>query len=128
MGKRGSEKLLKAWKARGLTEESVKEIAAALDKSPARIEGVTVSGGENPTGMQLSLAYDGEDGPRCGNDIQFWLQWLLKHGGGGVINPPRIIINGIPWPDVVKVQLYFGQVDPAAGGSLPGALGAGVAR
>jgi hypothetical protein len=126
-GKRGSEKLLKAWKTRALTEESIKEIAAALDKSPARVEGVSIAGGENPTGVQLSLAYEGDDGPWCGNDIQFWLQWLLKHGGGGVIKPPRIIINGTPWPEIIRVQLDFGQgVNPANAGNVSGALGAGV--
>lgn len=124
--KRGSEKLMRAWKSRALTEESVREIAAALEKSPARVEGISITGGENPTGVQLSLAYEGDDGPWCGNDIQFWLQWLLKHGGGGgVINPPKIIINGIPWPEIIRLELDFGQgvkTAPAAG-NVGGALG-----
>jgi hypothetical protein len=106
--KRGSEKLMAAWKARSLTEESVKEIAAALDKSPAKVEGVSVVGGASPTGVRLSLRYDGDDGPWCGNDILFWLKWHINHGG--VVRPPKIIINGIPWPDLVRMELDFGQV------------------
>ena len=109
---RGSEKLLAAWHGRVLTEESVKEIAAALDKSPAIVERAAVVGGANATGMQLSLSYEGDDVPRCGNDITFWLQWLKKHGYGGPPPKPRVIINGIPWPDVVKLELIFGS-DPS---------------
>jgi hypothetical protein len=109
--KRGSEKLLRAWKERTLTEESVKEIAGHLEKSRGQVEGIIIVGGANATGVQLSLAYTGDDGPWCGNDIQFWLQWLLKHGGGGVIHPPKIIINGIPWPEIVRLELNFGQVE-----------------
>ena len=106
---RGSEKLLAAWHGRGLTEDSVKEIAGALDKSPATIERAVVLGGANATGMQLSLSYEGDDVPRCGNDISFWLQWLKKHGYGGPPPRPRVIINGIPWPEVVKLELTFGS-------------------
>lgn len=127
--KRGSEKLMKAWKTRTLTEESVREIASALDKSPAKVESFSIVGGENATGVRLSLRYDGDDGPWCGNDIQFWLQWLLKHGGHvPVIKPPRIIINGIPWPDVVRMELDFGQVETNAPTINPstGVLGGGV--
>lgn len=109
---RGSEKLLRAWKTRVLNDDSVREIANALEKSPAKLEGCEIIGGENPTGLRLSLRYDGDDGPWCGNDIQFWIQWLLKHGGHGpVIVPPKIIINGIPWPEVVHMELNFGQVE-----------------
>lgn len=113
--KRGSEKLMKAWKSRVLTEESFREIADAIDKSPAKLAGFNIVGGDNPTGVQLSLRYDGDDGPWCGNDILFWLQWLQKHGGGGgVINPPHIIINGTPWPEVITMTLDFGQVGSPA--------------
>jgi hypothetical protein len=126
--KRGSEKLMAAWKARTLTDESVKEIAAALEKSPAKVEGAVVTGGASPTGLRLSLRYDGDDGPWCGNDIFFWLKWHLTHGGG-VIRPPRILINGITWPDLVRVDLDFGQVEGSV--SAPGEiaqLGAGGIR
>jgi len=121
-GKRGSEKVMAAWKARMLTEASVKEIAAAFDKSPATIEGATFVGGEHATGLRLSLSYEGDDGPWCGNDILFWLKWHLGHGG--TPRPPRIIINGIPFPDLVKMELDFGQVEehvPSIEG-LPGEL------
>ena len=110
--KRGSEKLMAAWKTRELTEESIREIAEALEKSPARVEGAKIVGGASPTGVQLSLRYEGDDGPSCGNDIQFWLKWHLQHGGA--VKPPRIIINGIPFPDLIRMELDFGNVAPVA--------------
>jgi hypothetical protein len=114
-----------AWKARALTEESVREISDALAKSRAKVESAMVTGGESPTGMRVSLRYDGDDGPWCGNDILFWLKWHLGHGG--VVRPPRIIINGIPWPDLVRMELDFGQVEETVlqGHALSGELGAG---
>jgi hypothetical protein len=125
---RGSEKLMAAWKARALTEESVKEIADALDKSPAKVEGADVTGGGTPTGVRLSLRYDGDDGPWCGNDILFWLKWHFKHGGNVV--SPTIFINGRPWPDLVKLDLTFGHGEEAGPSvdDLPGRLGAGTIR
>lgn len=119
----GSEKLMAAWKARVLTEESVREIADALEKSPAKLLGANVVGGGNPTGVQLSLRYDGDDGGRCGNDILFWFNWHRSHGG--VVRPPRIIINGTPWPDLVRMELDFGHVEENLSSRLDrGALGA----
>ena len=116
---RGSEKLLAAWKTRALTEEAVHEIAEALDKSPAKVEGASVIGGAEATGVRLSLAYEGDDGPWCGNDILFWLTWHRKYGG--VVKPPRIIINGTPFPDLVRVELDFGRVEnPEFQQELPG--------
>lgn len=108
---RGSAKLLDAWRTRTLSESSLSEIAKALDASPATVERAHVSGGETPTGVQLSLRYEGDDVPFCGNDLQFWLDWLRKHGGKP--RPPRIIIDGIPFPDLVHVDLEFGS--PSAG-------------
>jgi len=106
---------MKAWKSRVLTEDAFREITEALEKSPATLEAFNIVGGENPTGVQLSLRYDGEDGPWCGNDILFWLKWHLQHGSlGGVIKPPRIIINGTPWPEAVTMALDFGRVSQAA--------------
>jgi hypothetical protein len=126
--KRGSEKLMRAWKERRLSDESVREIAEALDRSPATVEGVEVFGGENATGVRLSLSYTGDDGPWCGNDILFWLQWLRKHGSsGGVIQTPHILINGITWPEIVQLELSFGNVEnTATRSSLPG-VATGVA-
>ena len=119
--KRGSEKLLDAWKSRVLTEDSVHEIADALDQSQAKVERAAVVGGADATGVRLSLRYDGDDLPWCGNDILFWLKWHRVHGG--VPRPPRIIIDGIPFPDLLRMDLDFGQVeaglpglDAAAGG------------
>lgn len=106
--KRGSEKLMAAWQARALTEKSIREIADALDKSPAKVVSASFAGGEHSTGVRLSLRYDGDDGPWCGNDILFWLRWHRTYGG--VLRPPRIIINGIPWPDLVRMELDFGYV------------------
>ncbi|MET3119200.1 hypothetical protein AAKU64_003439 [Undibacterium sp. GrIS 1.8] len=105
---RGSEKLLSAWKNRSLTEESVREIAKNMDQSPAHVIGAKVVGGNNATGVQLSLAYYGDDVPTCGNDILLWLKWHRVHGGD--VHPPKIIIDGIPFPDVLRMQLDFGDV------------------
>jgi hypothetical protein len=110
---RGSDKLKAAWKARVLSEESMREISEALDKSPAKVESVNVIGGATPTGIQLTLSYDGDDGPWCGNDIAFWLRWHRLNGG--VVHPPKIIVNGTPYPDLVKVQLGFGDVGQVTG-------------
>ena len=125
---RGSDKVMAAWKARALTEASVREIATAFEKSPATIEGAAVAGGEHATGLRLSLRYEGDDGPWCGNDILFWLKWHLGHGG--VARPPRIIINGIPFPDLVRMELDFGHVSEQLPSiqDVPGALGAGGIR
>lgn len=107
--KRGSEKVLAAWKARALSEESVKEIVSAFEKSSAVVERANVSGGSSATGLRVSLSYSGDDVPQCGNDMAFWLAWLKRHGGAP--RPPRIIINGIPFPEVIKMELDFGHVD-----------------
>lgn len=107
---RGSEKLLSAWKNRTLTEDSIREIARALDESPAQVLAARVVGGSNATGVQLSLAYEGDDVPRCGNDLLFWFKWHRIHGGE--VRPPRIIIDGTPFPDLVRMELNFGDVTP----------------
>ena len=112
---RGSERILAAWKARALTDESVQEIAKAFAGSPAKVTGAVVDGGGAPTGLSLSLTYEGDDVPRCGNDILFWLQWHRTFGG--VVKPPRIIINGTPFPDLVRLELDFGHTtNPVSGG------------
>ena len=105
---RGSEKLMAAWKARTLTEDAVREIAAQFDKSPAKVQSADVVGGAAATGVRVSVSYEGDDTPWCGNDILFWLKWHRTHGGNPP--PPRIIINGTPYPEFVHVQLDFGHV------------------
>ena len=106
---RGSDKLRAAWRARALSEDAVNEIAKAIDNSPAIVEGVEMHGGGEPSGMSLTLRYDGDDVPQCGNDILFWLRWHLTHGGA--VKPPKIIINGIPYPELLRMRLDFGTVD-----------------
>lgn len=116
---RGSEKLMSAWRHRVLSEDAVQEIAKSLDESAAHVLGVSVVGGQHATGVQLTLAYEGDDIPRCGNDLTFWLKWHLKHGGE--VKPPRIIIDGIPWPEIVKMVIDYGDTSPTQP-SLPGGL------
>ena len=36
------------------------------------------------------------------------LKWHRVHGGE--VKPPRILIDGTPWPDLVRMQLDFGHV------------------
>jgi hypothetical protein len=92
-----------------LTEESVQEIAQGLDMSSGKIDGAAVFGGANAIGMRVSLSYSGDEVPMCGNDMQFWLAWLRRHGTT-VVKPPRVIIDGTPFPDFLKIELDFGQV------------------
>lgn len=119
--KRGSEKLLQAWQARALTEASVREIAAGLDATRGTVVSAQITGGERATGMTVGLTYDGDDVPYCGNDIQAWLKWH-RHHGGGPISAPRILIKGIPVPDVLHLELDFGQVGPQRVDAELGAL------
>jgi hypothetical protein len=111
---RGSERILGAWKARALTEEAVQEIAKAFEASPAKVTGASVDGGAAPTRLSVSLTYEGDDVPRCGNDILFWLKWHRTFGGE--VKPPRIIINGTPFPDLVRLELDFGHSTNPSGG------------
>ena len=101
---RGSEKIMAAWSARELSEDGVAEIARQFDESPARVVGAQA----RSTGVRVSLAYEGDDVPICGNDITFWLRWHVKYGG--VVKPPKVIINGTPYPDLIRLDLDFGDV------------------
>ena len=124
---RGSSKLMAAWKARTLTQESYREIASAFEKSRGKVESAAVFGGENPSGVRLTVRYDGDDVPYCGNDILFWLKWHMSHGG--TPRPPHIIINGIPIPDLAMLQVDFGIVNETVNVNLPGGvngIGAGL--
>lgn len=109
---RGSEKLKAAWQSRVLTDEAFREITTELEKSKATIEKVNVIGGDKATGVQVLLTYSGDDVPYCGNDLAFWLRWRLKYGS--TVKPPKIIINGTPWPDLIRMQLDFGHVADAS--------------
>src|ERR1041385_3844937 len=75
---RGSSKLMAAWKARAVSEEAFREIAASFEKSMGRIERAEVVGGESASGVSLTVSYSGDDVPTCGNDILFWLKWHRK--------------------------------------------------
>lgn len=95
---RGSTRLLEAWETRSrhvVTDTDIKEIAAHLDESPAKVGHVVISGGDQPSGLGLALHYDGDDGPQCGNDLQ-WLIALLRKLGGIDWQPPVVIKNGQP--------------------------------
>lgn len=109
---RGSSRLREAWKNRTLTEESVESIAVALEQSQATIDKVSFTGGDAPTSMTLALSYEGDDVPICGNDLLFWQKWHHRFGNGTWV-PPKVIINGIINPDVLKMVLTFGEA-PAA--------------
>ncbi len=122
---RGSDKLMQAWKARALSDAAVKDIADALDQSGAIVEGALVSGGgAAATGLRVQLRYEGEDTPRCGNDILFWLQWHRRFGGQP--RPPKVIIRGTPFPDLVRMELEFGRFEPLA--DQPGLAAADLVR
>jgi hypothetical protein len=114
--RRGSEKIRGAWENRGLTEEGIREIEENFEKSSGTVEQAHLVGGDTPTGLLLSVSYSEDDVPRCGNDLSFWLYWHRKYGG--VVRRPKIIINGTPWPDVVRVQLGFGNVEVAGAGRV----------
>jgi hypothetical protein len=96
---RSSEPRIAAWHAPALTEESATEAAAALEASPATVLVDHVIGGANPTGITLSLAYDGDDVPLCENDILFLLRWYASH---------------TPLPEIVREELDFEHVGPPA--------------
>lgn len=101
-----------------------------FEKSPAVVEGAAVSGGANATGVRLSLRYEGDDTPWCGNDILFWLRWHRRFGGNP--RPPKVIIKGTPFPDLVRMELDFGQYEsirevPSVAAGLDEDLGRGLA-
>jgi hypothetical protein len=101
-----------SWNTRLLTDESLSEIADALHASPAMVLSGHVVGGDHPTGVMLSLAYEGNDVTACGKDILFWMRWHAAHGNGGALRAPRIIINAASeLPELVRLELDFGTVD-----------------
>jgi hypothetical protein len=95
-----------------LSDESLREIADALHASPAIVLSGNIVGGDHPTGVMLSLAYEGDDVAACGKDILFWIRWHMAHGNGGGLRAPRIIINpASELPEMVRLELDFGSVD-----------------
>lgn len=106
---RGSERLMAAFRSR-LTEDSVGMIAGMLDQSSGIVDSIDLHGGAEPTGVSITSTYTLDGDFTCGNDLSFWLSWLRKHGGGGWV-PPKIIINGTPWPEFLTMKLVFGRID-----------------
>jgi hypothetical protein len=107
---RGSERLMAALNNR-LTEESIGDIARILDASPGVVKDVQVHGSGQPSGVSVTSIYSGDDGGWCGNDLRNWFEWLRKHGGQP--KPPRIIINGTPWPEFITMMVTYGR-EPVA--------------
>jgi hypothetical protein len=111
---RGSARLLAAWKERrtALTDEDVNEIAAHLEESPASVGDVHFYGGDETTGMTMSLAYYDDDVHWCGNDLTWLLR--LKQKFGGISAGPIVIINGQPAVDRAVFFAAFGNVADGA--------------
>ncbi len=105
---RGSEKLLAAWKARQLTDQSVQDIAEGLGKSSAEVHSIEFHGGARPTGVAVGLTYRDGTIEECGTDITLWLAWLRRYAAE-VEFDRRILIDGV-WPDLLTVTLPFGNV------------------
>jgi len=101
------------WGARILNDAALREIAAALAASPAIVLSGHIVGGDHPTGVMLSLAYEGDDVLACGADILFWLRWQAAHGSQPA-RPPRIVVNRAgELPELVRLELDFGDVGRA---------------
>ena len=122
---RGSARLREAWKNRALTDESVSTIAEQFDASKAVIDHVSFRGGDQPSAVTVGLTYEGDDVPICGNDLLFWLKWHHQFGNGTWV-PPKVIINGIPNPEIIKLLLTFG--DEPAPVEVPGLDGPGLGQ
>lgn len=103
---RGSELVLQAWKNRQahLTEDFVKELSEILAQSPGKVQSVEFEGGAAPHAATLSIAYDGEDIPICGNDLRLLHKLTGKHG----ISGPVVIINGVPALDRMNLEVQLG--------------------
>ena len=101
---RGSDKILQAWRAR-LDDESVESIAKHYSDSSAEVISAEVDGGGG--GLRVVSRYAADDFPQCGNDLAYWLNFL-RHHGGGVDVPPRVIVNGLAAIDSVVLALHFG--------------------
>lgn len=92
----------------------MREIADALEASPAMVLSGNIIGGDRPTGVMLSLAYEGEDVLQCGLDLLFWLRWHTAHGFEHV-RAPRIIVNSArELPELIRVEMDFGYVGHGA--------------
>ena len=94
-----------------------------VGESPATIEGATFYGGEHSTGLSLSLSYEGTTARGAGTTSSSGSseprpRWEPR--------PPRIIINGTSFPDLVRMELDFGHVGEQGPGlqDLAGEIGA----
>ena len=122
----GSEKLYAAWNARALTKESLAEIGQALDASAGVVKAVELSGGAEPTGVAVTLEYNGDDILQCGPDLTNWLV-LQQKLGAGVRVPPHFNPIGIPTIEELRVVLHYGHPSGPALGQT-GHLGEGIAE
>ena len=107
---RGSGRLLKAWQSGmiHLSDEVVTGLSEVLDGIQGRVETAQVLGETTKQGVRLEVAYDTDD-PGCGNDVTLLLK-KLHHLGGGEPVPIRIIINGIPAFDALRMTFEVGNV------------------
>jgi hypothetical protein len=106
MEERGSAVLLTAWQSGviKLNDEVVTGLSEVLNGIQGRVETARV--GEGRESVAVEIAYD-EDTPQCGNDLSLLFRWI--HDAGGDI-PVRVLINGIPAFDSVRVVLEVGNV------------------
>jgi hypothetical protein len=103
---RGSAVLLKAWQAGviRLNDEIVTGLSEVLNGIQGHVETARV--GESRGAVAVEIAYD-EDTPQCGNDLNRLFRWI--HDFGGDI-PVRVLINGVPAFDSLRVLLEVGNV------------------
>jgi hypothetical protein len=106
----GAEQRSARWGAGALSNAALREIAEALEASPAIVLSGHIVGGDHPTGVMLSLAYEGDDVLACGKDILFWMRWHAAHGSMPVRSPRVIVNHAGDLPELVRLELDFGDV------------------
>jgi hypothetical protein len=103
---RGSAVLLKAWQSGviRLNDEVVTGLSEVLNGIQGRVETARVAEGREAVAVEI--AYD-EDTPQCGNDLSLVFRWIRDVGSD---IPVRVLINGVPAFDSVRVVLEVGNV------------------